>query len=161
MLLTVVRKEIRVKLSLLRQLPCGHQGESHHCEPWAGCTSPLYVCESTGRKSGCTTKAHDCGRPRRRDWGGGARSVRLAQVGRQRWCCPRAAISRQPGAAKNAQHGNEGIQSREASCASFRTTQGLKAALWTPDRKSGTQAGPAGSHSVRNQSQNSKGLSSF
>lgn len=148
-----MRKEIRVKLSPLRQLPCGHQGESHHCEPWAGCTSPLYVCESTGRKSGCTTKAHDCGGPRR-DWGGGSQ-VCAPGAGGEAAVVASSACSRECTAQERG-HPEEG-----GLLCFLRNSQGLKAALWTPDRKSGTQAGPAGSHSVRNQSQNNEGLSSF
>lgn len=118
-----------------------------------------HVCDvNTGRKSGCTSTAQDCGRPRRGDWGE-ARSVPLVQgAGRaEAPVCSHLNISQAP---ENAQHGNQGIRRREDSCAPFTAAEALKAALWTPEQRRGTQAGPAGGHSVRNQSWDNDGLSS-
>lgn len=82
---------------------------------------------STGRKSGCTSTALDCGRPRRGDRGE-ARSVPPAQGagGAEAPVCSHLNISQAP---ENAQRGNQGIRSREDSCAPFTATKGLKAAL--------------------------------
>ena len=106
---------------------------------------------STGRKSGCTSTAHDCGRPRRGDWGE-ARSVprRRGQAGRWRQC---AAVST---SARYAQRRNQGIGRREDARAPFTAAEGLRTRLWMPGGRSRTQAGPAG----RDESWNNEGLSS-
>lgn len=114
-LLTVVRREMGAKLSLLRELPCGRWGEATIASPEQTAHAHRMCDVSTGRKSGCTSTAHDCRRPRRGDWGE-ARSVprRRGQGGRWRQC---AAISTP---ARYAQRGNQGSGRRENARAPFK-----------------------------------------